>query len=67
MSQTIAQQIEAESYDEDGYSRPSPAGKLIWSSNWHSGTSGWSFSPTEIYEFEDGSKLEVGYSGCWAL
>ncbi len=67
MSKTIAQTIESSSYDEDGYNRPLPDGELIWSSNWDSKTSGYSFSPTEIYRFGDGSTLEVGYSGCWAL
>jgi hypothetical protein len=57
-------------YDEYKYHRPSEhqiirfGGRCIESSNDNAGNSGWSFSPTEVWEFPDGSRMEVGYSLC---
>ncbi|NCC40898.1 MAG: hypothetical protein EOM21_15915 [Gammaproteobacteria bacterium] len=74
--ETIAEQLADESYDSDGgYCRPSErqlieaGGTRVASSNWDENcqvvTAGYSFSPTEVWFFPDGSTLEVGYSGCW--
>jgi hypothetical protein len=76
MPKTTAQIIESHSYTEEGYFRPSDlmlagyGGTQISSSNWDPDgapvSSGWSFSPTDRWHFEDGSVLEVTYSGCYA-
>ena len=70
MSQSIAQQVVvfAHSLREDGlYCRPRDSelrdefgGRMISSSN--DGESIISFSPTDVWEFEDGSRVEIGYS-----
>jgi len=36
-------------------------GVLVWSSNDLAGTSGQSWSPTEVYKFADGSQAEIAY------
>jgi hypothetical protein len=67
---TIAQKFETDSFNYDcfAYIRPSNAallsrgGVCIESSNDNCGNGGWSFSPTELWKFPDGSYLEVGYS-----
>lgn len=64
-------------YDDDGnYCRPSDlalgtaGGIKTESSNWDADgatvPSGYSFSPTDVWEFPDGSSLVVDYSGCSA-
>jgi hypothetical protein len=70
--QSIAHQFEMASFDWDRYEnvRPSNAtllsrgGVCIESSNDNCGNGGWSFGPTELWKFPDGSYLEVGYSTC---
>ena len=67
---SIAQQVVifAHSLREDGlYCRPRDSelrdefgGRMISSSN--DGESIISFSPTDVWEFEDGSRVEIGYS-----
>ena len=69
---TIAHLFEMNSFDYDRfkYVRPSNSsltsrgGRCVESSNTNAGNSGWSFSPTELWVFPDGSYLEVGYSMC---
>jgi hypothetical protein len=68
-----AQTIIDASYLDEGYNRPSDTflldsgGIKTNSSNWDEEgciiTSGYSFSPTDVWEFPDGSKLIVDYSG----
>lgn len=70
----IANELYDFAYSDDGYNRPSEdilvshGGYLIESSNWDvfgmMKSSGISFSPTEVWEFSDNSKLMVGYSRC---
>lgn len=71
---TIAKQVVALAYSlrEDGfYSRPRDCeitalgGRLISSSN--DGESVVSFSPTEVWEFDDGSRVEIAYSDATVL
>lgn len=69
VQETIAGRFVRESGDWDGdYARPWGAalrkagGVCIHSSNDEAGS--WSHSPTEEWEFPDGSRLEVGFSGC---
>ena len=60
--------------ETDEYVRPLESslkecgGILVESSNWNSDgsqkTTGISFSPTELWEFADGSVLRVSHSGC---
>jgi hypothetical protein len=46
-----------------GYVRADPVhATKLEDSNWEAGHMGQSFSPTCLYQFADGSKLEVGYS-----
>lgn len=70
--ETIAHRFVLDSGSWDGeYCRPWGAdlrragGVCIRSSNDGAGNSGWSHSPTEEWEFPDGSRLEVGYSDCY--
>lgn len=73
---TTAQRFADAAYDDDGYCRPSDlalgtaGGIKTESSNWGADgatvTSGYSFSPTDVWEFPDGSTLIVDYSGCSA-
>ena len=71
---SIAEQVVdfAYSLSEDGtYRRPRDGelrdfgGRLISSSN--DGESIISFSPTDVWEFEDGSRVEIAYSDATAL
>ena len=72
-----AKMFELSAYESaNGYCRPNDnhlaavGGQKLQSSNWdHNGqsiTSGYSFSPTDLWEFKDGSRLEVAYSGCYS-
>lgn len=76
MNQPIAQILQAGSYNEEGYARPSDlllaghGGTQVASSNWDEDgapiSTGWSFSPSDGWYFPDGSTLEVTHSGCYA-
>ena len=67
MTVTIARDIASLCYPE-GWEYVRPINSYLWerggirlsSSNDGEGT--FSFSPTDVWEFPDGSKLEVGYS-----
>ena len=62
---TMAQEWMSECYWGDGYVRADPSHSCatkVADSNWEAGNMGQSFSPTCIYEFTDGSKIEIGYS-----
>ena len=75
MNISIAQKVVVFAYSlrEDGfYCRPRDSelrdefgGRMISSSN--DGESVISFSPTDVWEFGDGSRVEVGYSNAAAL
>ena len=66
---TIAGKIERQTWGVE-YIRPSNSslralgGALVSSSNDDAGNGSWSHSPTEEWEFPDGSRLEVDYSRC---
>lgn len=62
-----AQQYVDYLYSPDGeYVRDEPTdAKLIFCSNWDAGHMGQSFSPTRHFRFDDGSVVEIGYSGAW--
>ena len=69
--ETIAGRFVRESGEWDGeYARPwgatlrAAGGVCLQSSNDGAENGGWSHSPTEVWEFPDGSSLEVRYSGC---
>ena len=71
VQESIAGRFERESGEWDGeYARPNGAtlraagGVCLQSSNDGAGNGSWSHSPTEAWEFPDGSILEVGFSGC---
>lgn len=69
---SIAEKLERLAYEDGSYNRlhervlMRAGGKLLESSNWNSEgfqkTNGVSWSPTEVWGFEDGSSLEVEYS-----
>ena len=73
---TTAQTIHNYAYDTPTgeYARPQEnylranGGVLVDSSNWDADgaqvSSGWSFSPTETWEFPDGSAIEITCQGC---
>lgn len=69
---SIARQIHDIAYAKTYYSRPPKAeleaygGVCTYSSN-DGNHSGWSFSPTEEWEFPDGSVIEIGYSAADVL
>jgi hypothetical protein len=74
MEKSIAEQVVAFAYslrDDGFYSRPRDlelvafGGRLISSSN--VGESVISFSPTDVWEFEDGSRAEIAYSDATVL
>ena len=66
---TIAGAFERETWGVE-YVRPQNSllreagGVLISSSNDGAGNGSWSHSPTDLWEFPDGSRLEVAFSGC---
>ena len=66
---TIAGAFEQETWGVE-YIRPSNSslraagGVLVSSSNDGAGNGSWSHSPTDLWEFPDGSRLEVAFSGC---
>lgn len=66
---TIAGAFEQETWGVE-YVRPSNSslraagGVLVSSSNDGAGNGSWSHSPTDLWEFPDGSQLEVAFSGC---
>ena len=66
---TIAGAFERETWGVE-YIRPSNSslraagGVLVSSSNDGAGNGSWSHSPTDLWEFPDGSQLEVAFSGC---
>ena len=72
---SIAEQVVDFAYslrDDGFYSRPRDSelrdefgGSLVSSSN--DGESIISFSPTDVWEFEDGSRVEIAYSDATAL
>ena len=72
---SIAKQVVDFAYslrDDGFYSRPRDSelreefgGSLVSSSN--DGESIISFSPTDVWEFEDGSRVEIAYSDATAL
>ena len=69
--ETIAHRLERESGSWEGeYCRPwgfqlrALGGVCLESSNDGAGNGSWSHSPTELWEFPDGSRLEVAYSDC---
>ena len=72
MEKTIAQDFYEAAYTEGEYIRPldskieAAGGIMIASSNWddEGRETAQSFSPTETWEFPDGSILQVGYSFC---
>ena len=69
---TIAGAFERESWGVE-YIRPQDSllreagGVLIASSNDGAGNGSWSHSPTELWQFPDGSQLEVAFSDCGAV
>ena len=74
MEKSVAEQVVAFAYSlrEDGfYCRPRDSelrdfgGRLISSSN--DGESIISFSPTDVWEFPDGSRVEIAYSDAEVL
>ena len=72
--ETIARRIERESGTWGcEYRRPwgwylrDLGGVCLESSNDGAGNGSWSHSPTELWEFPDGSQLEVAFSGCGAV
>ena len=77
MPETQAEIFEMFSYIDGEYIRPQEknliagGGKCIASSNWDQYgnivTNGYSFSPSELWEFMDGSKLYVGCSACYVV
>lgn len=66
---TIAGAFEQETWGVE-YIRPSNSslraagGVLVSSSNDGAGNGSWSHSPTELWQFPDGSRLEVAFSDC---
>lgn len=66
---TIAGAFEQETWGVE-YIRPSNSslraagGVLVSSSNDGAGNGSWSHSPTDLWEFPDGSRLEVAFSSC---
>ena len=69
--ETIAHRLERESGSWEGeYCRPwgfqlrALGGVCLESSNDGAGNGSWSHSPTELWEFPDGSRLEVACSDC---
>ena len=68
---SIKEQLEAAAYadfTDDNYSRTAAekaaialGGRVIASSNDTAGNSGWSFSPTETWEFPNGEKVDIRY------
>ena len=69
--ETIAQTLERESGSCEGeYARPlgfqlrALGGVCLESSNDGAGNGSWSHSPTDLWEFPDGSRLAVAFSGC---
>ena len=66
---TIAGAFERETWGVE-YARPTgkslreAGGVLISSSNDGAGNGSWSHSPTDVWEFPDGSRLRVTYSDC---
>ena len=66
---TIAGAFERETWGVE-YIRPSNSslraagGVLVSSSNDGAGNGSWSHSPTDLWEFPDGSRLEVAFSDC---
>ena len=74
LHETIARKLERESGSWDGeYARPlgcelrALGGVCLESSNDGAGNGSWSHSPTELWEFPDGSQLEVAFSDCGAV
>ena len=66
---TIAGTFERQTWGVE-YARPSSSslraagGELVSSSNDGAGNGSWSHSPTDLWEFPDGSRLEVAFSDC---
>ena len=74
MEKSVAEQVVAFAYslrDDGFYSRPRDSeiaafgGRLVSSSN--DGEAGISFSPTDVWTFEDGSRAEIAYSDATVL
>lgn len=67
-AQKIERTVDDRFYETHGYARPSDTwlrdefgGRIVESSNYDAGNGGFSLSPTDVWEFPDGSRLSVSY------